>query len=83
MAIEPPRLPLAAFPDLRPVRPKTPLRGRGLRRRWKDAEGLILEWDYQHGAFEVYDARGKHLGQFDPITGEQSKPPDPTRHIEP
>lgn len=25
-----------------------------------------------HGAIEMYDARGKHIGEFDPNTGEQT-----------
>ena len=78
----PPKLPVAGFPDLRPVRPKTGFPG-GLRRRWKDPEGTIYEWDYQHGAFEAYDPRGKHLGEFDPITGEQTKTPNPRQSVEP
>ncbi|MQT72046.1 toxin, partial [Pseudomonas sp. FSL R10-0071] len=30
--------------------------------RWKVSDGRILEWDYQHGAVEMYDKRGNHLG---------------------
>ncbi|WP_092454465.1 colicin E3/pyocin S6 family cytotoxin [Pseudomonas sp. NFACC45] len=26
--------------------------------------------------------RREHLGEFDPITGEQTKPADPTRKVE-
>jgi hypothetical protein len=51
------------------VRPKTPVKGGGgLRKRWKDAEGNIYEWDSQHGRLEKYDKRGRHLGEFDPDT---------------
>ena len=32
------------------------------------------EWDNTHGDIEVYDARGRHLGTQDPITGEIIKP---------
>ncbi len=33
----------------------------GLRRRWRDPDGVIYEWDYQHGTVEVYDARASCL----------------------
>ncbi|WP_256989347.1 colicin E3/pyocin S6 family cytotoxin [Rhodococcus sp. 05-2254-6] len=39
----------------------------------------MYEWDSQHGAVEKYSKNGKHLGEFDPNTGAQTKPPDPTR----
>jgi hypothetical protein len=55
----------------------------GKRARWKDSKGGIYEWDYQHGAVEVYDSQGRHLGQFDPDTGAQQKPADPTRRVDP
>ena len=32
---------------------------------------------------EMYDKRGKHLGEYNHVTGEQNKPADPTRRIEP
>jgi Cytotoxic len=76
----PPDLP--GFPDARRVRPKTP-GSNSLRRRWKDPDGTIYEWDYQHGAVEAYDSRGRHIGQFDHITGDQQKFPDPSRRVEP
>jgi len=44
--------------------------------------GIIFEWDSQHGAVEMYDKQGKHLGEFDPITGEQSKPAKTGRKVE-
>ncbi|MBI4405538.1 MAG: hypothetical protein HY537_15350 [Deltaproteobacteria bacterium] len=78
----PPAVP-AAFPDLTPARQKTPRPGGGLRTRWKDGEGNIYEWDYQHGRLEKYDRRGNHLGEYDPNTGQQTKPLDPTRSVEP
>jgi Cytotoxic len=47
------------------VKPKTPRQhGGGLRRRWKDDDGLIYEWDYAHGNVEVYDPHGHHLGDM-------------------
>lgn len=52
-----------------------------LRRRWKDTDGNIYEWDSQHGAVEIYDKRGRHKGEFDPNTGEQTKPPVPGRKV--
>lgn len=68
---------LPAFPHAVRVRPK------GGRHRWKDPYGLIYEWDSQHGAVEVYNARGRPLGEYDPETGARLKPADPTREIEP
>lgn len=45
--------------------------------------GKIDEWDSQHGTVEVYDKTGhKHLGEFDSVTGEQTKPADPMRRVE-
>ncbi len=79
--VPPPRVP-SAFPALRSVRPKTPFPG-GLRKRWRDAEGRIYEWDYMHGAVEMYDAQGRHLGEFDSATGEQLKQASSLRTIKP
>jgi hypothetical protein len=62
---------LPAFPDAKVVGRKTAVQGGGAKRkRWKTAKGFILEWDSMHGAIEKYDARGKHIGEFDPDTGE-------------
>ncbi|MGW2961624.1 colicin E3/pyocin S6 family cytotoxin [Streptomyces sp. NPDC001220] len=47
------------------------------------ATGEIYEWDSQHGAVEKYNKRGKHLGEFDPDTGAQTKPADGTRKVTP
>ena len=30
--------------------------------------------DYAHGAIEIYDSRGHHQGEFDPESGNQTKP---------
>nr|WP_255557975.1 colicin E3/pyocin S6 family cytotoxin [Photobacterium sp. WH24] len=74
--------PLPAFPDAIRVKSKTSVQGGGSkRRRWKDKKH-IYEWDSQHGKVEVYDKNGKHIGEFDHITGEQNKPRDPSRKIE-
>ncbi|RON30683.1 toxin [Pseudomonas frederiksbergensis] len=73
-----------AFPDAKWATPKTPIKGGGgLRPRWKDRSGTIYEWDFQHGAVEKYNKRGKHLGEFNHETGTQNKPADPTRKVEP
>lgn len=66
------------------TKPKTPF-GKGgnkLRRRWIDPSGTIFEWDYLHGRVEVYDKRGKHLGEFDQY-GEQLEDSDSSRSVEP
>jgi hypothetical protein len=79
----PPPLGLPAFPDAVKANSKTKVRGGGgLRKRWKDSQGRILEWDSQHGAVEMYDKQGKHLGEFDAITGEQTKPAQSGRRVE-
>ena len=75
---------LQAFPDAQRSKPKTFNSAGKKRIRWKDNSGDIYEWDSQHGAIEKYNKTGKkHLGEFDPITGKQTKPSDPTRKIEP
>lgn len=75
---------LSGFPNAVKVKKKTSVQGGGkLRPRWRDSDGNIYEWDFQHGAVEKYNKRGKHLGEFDHITGEQTKAPDNTRKIEP
>lgn len=62
---------LPAFPDAKIVGRKTAVQGGGAKRkRWKTAKGIILEWDSMHGTVEKYDSRGKHIGEFDPNTGE-------------
>lgn len=67
---------LPGFPDAVRVPQKTH------RARWKLPDGSILEWDYQHGRVEKYNPRGKHQGEFDPNTGEQTKPRNPSRTTE-
>jgi RHS repeat-associated protein len=72
------------IPGLHRAPPKTPVQGGGgLRRRWKDNDGNIYEWDSQHGTVEKYDRRGRHVGEFDPDTGEQIGPAVPGRRVEP
>jgi Cytotoxic len=43
-----------------------------MRARWEDKKN-IYEWDSQHGEVEKYDKRGRHLGAFDPDTGNPMK----------
>ncbi len=75
---------LPGFPEATETGRKTSVRGGGkLRKRWKIAKGIILEWDYQHGMVEMYNKRGKHLGEFNPETGIKTKDADPKRSIEP
>lgn len=75
---------LTAFPEATKAPRKTPLKGGGgLRKRWKTPKGIIFEWDSQHGTVEMYDKRGRHLGEFDPDTGQQTKPANNKRSVEP
>ena len=75
---------LPAFPDAKRAKPKTPVQGGGgLRKRWVGKDGSIYEWDSQHGTVEKYNKRGKHLGEYDPVTGEETKPADPSRKVTP
>lgn len=74
---------LPAFPDAVKAPSKTSVQGGGgTRKRWKDRKGRIFEWDAQHGTVEMYDKQGKHLGEYNPDTGEQTKPSNPGRRIE-
>ena len=74
---------LPAFPDAVKVKEKTSVSGGGgLRARWKDRRA-IYEWDSRHGYVEKYSrTTGKHLGEFDPNTGEQTKKADSSRKVE-
>jgi len=75
---------IPGIPGAERVKEKTPVKnGGGLRKRWKDNDGNIYEWDSQHGELEKYDKHGKHLGSVDPNTGEQIKPPKKGRKVEP
>lgn len=82
MTYVPPPKTLPAFPNAVQTKPKTRVRGGGLLRRWKDDE-FIYEWDTLHGKVEKYNKKGKHLGEFDPNTGEQTKEADQSRRVEP
>ncbi|OOE84681.1 S-type Pyocin domain-containing protein [Salinivibrio sp. PR6] len=75
--------PLPAFPEAVKAKKKTAVQGGGkLRERWKDKKGRIYEWDSQHGKVELYTKNGKHLGEFNHVTGEQTKDADPSRKVE-
>lgn len=75
---------LIAFPDAVRADRKTRVKGGGaLRKRWKTLKGTIFEWDSQHGTVEMYNKRGLHLGEYDSTTGEQTKPADKARSVEP
>lgn len=74
---------LEGFPGTRLANRKSRMPGGRTRKRWTDDDGNIYEWDYQHGAVEKYNKRGVHQGEYDPSTGTQTKPPDPTRRVEP
>jgi hypothetical protein len=71
---------LPAFPDTERVKSKASVQGGGKRRaRWLDRKGRIYEWDSKSGAVELYDKLGIHLGEFNHITGEQTKKAEPGR----
>ena len=71
---------LPAFPDATRVKSKSSVQGGGRKRaRWVDRKGRIYEWDYKSNAVEKYDKLGIHLGEFNHITGEQTKPAKPGR----
>jgi len=75
---------LPAFPNAKWARPKTQVQSGGKQRpRWIGEDGTIYEWDFQHGTVEKYNKRGRHLGEFDHLTGVELKPADSSRRIEP
>jgi hypothetical protein len=80
--VQPPAT-LPGFPLAIKTRSKTPFAIGKLRRRWKDPDGTIYEWDYRHGRVEKYDARGNHQGEYDANTGQKLKDADPTQKVEP
>ena len=76
---------ITGFPGLIEQKRKTRKRnGGGLRERWKDAKGKrLFEWDSEKGELEVYRYSDvKHLGSFDPYTGERRGPAKDERRIE-
>jgi hypothetical protein len=70
---------LEAFPDAIRVKSKNCIQG-GLKYRvaWEDQK-YRYEWDSKHGTVEKYSKKTKkHLGEFDPLTGEFIKKPNST-----
>ncbi|MFO0739936.1 MAG: colicin E3/pyocin S6 family cytotoxin [Labilithrix sp.] len=45
-----------------------------------EKNGEYYALDSQHGRWEKYDSKGRHLGEFD-FGGGQTKPPDPSRRL--
>ena len=82
MTYIPPPKSLLAFLEAKRAKSKTFVPESGLRKRWKD-KNYIYEWDSYHGRVEKYDKRGNHLGEFDSITGKETKTADYSRKIEP
>lgn len=71
---------LTAYPDATRAKQMSSVQGGGKKRsRWKDRKGRIYEWDYENGRIELYDKQGKHLGEFNPDTGERTKDAEPGR----
>lgn len=81
---QPPPKDIEGISGLERAKPKTPVQGGGgLRKRWKDKEGNIYEWDSENGTLEKYNKKGKHLGEFNPKNGKQTKDPNKQRKVEP
>jgi hypothetical protein len=56
---------------------------RGGQRRWRNGDGSrIYTWDALHGEVEVFNARGRHIGVADAVTGETMKPAKKGRSID-
>lgn len=73
---------LPAFPKAVEVEAKTRNHAGKLRSRWEDKR-RIYEWDFQHGTVEMYSSKtGKHMGEYNPDTGEMTKGPNKQRKIE-
>ncbi|MBL7618614.1 MULTISPECIES: colicin E3/pyocin S6 family cytotoxin [unclassified Frankia] len=55
----------------------------GRKRRWRQKGGRRLyEWDDVHGHIEAYNARGRHVGVLDAITGVMIGEAVPGRRID-
>jgi hypothetical protein len=74
---------LPAYPGAARVHGRTLMPGGGVRQRWISRTGMIYEWDYRHGAVEVYATQGRHLGELDPVTVVKMKPPNPSYKVGP
>jgi len=81
--VQPPQR-LSAFPEAKRCTSKTYITGsQKQRRRWQ-CQKFIYEWDFRHGRVEKYCRKtGRHLGEFDSMTAQQLKPPNPQRWINP
>jgi hypothetical protein len=52
-------------------------------RRWRSPDGKRLyTWDALHGEIEAFNARGRHLGALDAVTGSPIKGPVRGRRID-
>ncbi|WP_082348834.1 colicin E3/pyocin S6 family cytotoxin [Planktothricoides sp. SR001] len=70
------------FPGAKRIRSKTNIKGGSKRKRWQWKK-FILDEDTQHEAVEKFrESDGKHLGECDPQTGEQTKPANPKRRLQ-
>ena len=54
-----------------------------MRRRWRDLNGDILEWDSLHGTVERYNSQGRHLGEYDAVSGSRISPANPNYTVAP
>lgn len=52
------------------------------RARWDLPDGDFCLWDSAHGRVERHNKRGKHQGEFDADTGEQTKPRNPNYDLD-
>lgn len=51
-------------------------------RRWRGtSDEFLYTWDALHGEIEVYNARGRHIGVADAVTGARIKPARKGRRI--
>ena len=57
---------LPGFPEAKRSKSKTWFPG-GKRRRWKEPDGTIYEWDYENGRVEVYGRRGRRVSFLRPL----------------
>ena len=48
----------------------------------KQESERLYTWDALHGEVEAFNARGRHLGSFDPVTAALIKPPVQGRKID-
>ncbi|MBD2666292.1 hypothetical protein B6N60_02603 [Richelia sinica FACHB-800] len=73
---------LPAFPNAVSTKPKTFVQGGGGKRKRWECKSFIYEEDTETGNVEKYrKSDKKHIGEFDPMTGEQTKPPNRKRKL--